>query len=133
MNPQSTPQSRAAEVMERLKQSLETVKCYLGNGGLFNPEYMEHEKVRDMVMDMRDRITAALVLIEQGERDNHEMRTMLYVANTGMRGYHDDGELQDNRCHPFIDFKRNSIAEIQAKFAQRNLDAAREQPTTESK
>ena len=27
---------------------------YLSAGGLFNPEYMEHEKVRDLLMDIRD-------------------------------------------------------------------------------
>jgi hypothetical protein len=27
---------------------------YLGNGGLFNPEMMEHEKVRDLLIDCRD-------------------------------------------------------------------------------
>lgn len=26
---------------------------YLVAGGLFNPEYMEHEKVRDLLMDIR--------------------------------------------------------------------------------
>ena len=29
---------------------------YLGNGGLFNPELMEHEKVRDLLMDCRDEL-----------------------------------------------------------------------------
>ena len=24
---------------------------YLSNGGLFNPEYMEHEKIRRLLMD----------------------------------------------------------------------------------
>jgi hypothetical protein len=31
---------------------------YLANGGLFNPELMDHEKVRDMVMVMREQIAA---------------------------------------------------------------------------
>jgi len=34
----------------------ERIKDYLGNGGLFNPELMEHEKVRDLLMDCRDEI-----------------------------------------------------------------------------
>lgn len=32
----------------------ERVQSYLGNGGLFNPEFMEHDKVRDLVVDLRD-------------------------------------------------------------------------------
>ena len=35
---------------------LDTVRSYLGNGGLFNPELMEHEKVRDMVLALRDEL-----------------------------------------------------------------------------
>jgi hypothetical protein len=27
---------------------------YLGNGGLFNPELMDHEAVRDILIDARD-------------------------------------------------------------------------------
>lgn len=33
------------------------IENYLGNGGLFNPEFMEHEKVRDLLIDIRDEIT----------------------------------------------------------------------------
>ncbi len=29
----------------------EKIKKYLLNGGLFNPEYMEHEKVRDLLIE----------------------------------------------------------------------------------
>ena len=34
----------------------ERITNYLGNGGFFNPELMEHEKVRDLLMDCRDEI-----------------------------------------------------------------------------
>lgn len=33
---------------------VERITDYLGNGGLFNPELMEHDKVRDLLMDIRD-------------------------------------------------------------------------------
>lgn len=36
--------------------TLEQIKSYLGNGGLFNPELMEHDKVRDLIMACRDEI-----------------------------------------------------------------------------
>ena len=32
---------------------------YLGAGGLFNPELMEHDKVRDLLRDCRDAMIAA--------------------------------------------------------------------------
>lgn len=32
---------------------LSRIQNYLGNGGLFNPELMEHSKVRDLLMDCR--------------------------------------------------------------------------------
>lgn len=35
---------------------LDKIENYLGSGGLFNPELVEHEKVRDLIMDCRDEI-----------------------------------------------------------------------------
>lgn len=36
----------AAEVLSR-------IDSYFGNGGLFNPEQMDHDKVRELFLDMR--------------------------------------------------------------------------------
>ena len=33
---------------------LSRVKNYLEVGGFFNPEMMEHDKVRDLIIDLRD-------------------------------------------------------------------------------
>jgi hypothetical protein len=33
---------------------LERIKNYLEVGGLFNPEMMDHDKVRDLIIDLRD-------------------------------------------------------------------------------
>lgn len=33
---------------------LNRIKNYLGNGGLFNPELMDHQKVMDLIIDSRD-------------------------------------------------------------------------------
>lgn len=46
MNP-TTPKSDYVGLISRMNN-------YLGNGGLFNPELMEHEKVRDMILNCRD-------------------------------------------------------------------------------
>ncbi len=32
---------------------------YLSTGGLFNPELMDHEKVRDLLMDCREELISA--------------------------------------------------------------------------
>lgn len=57
--PEAAPNSEAiASSLERAgstaKELLERIGSYLGNGGLFNPECMEHEKVRDLLMDCRE-------------------------------------------------------------------------------
>jgi spermidine synthase len=36
---------------------LDRIQNYLGSGGLFNPELMEHDKVRDLIRDCREEIT----------------------------------------------------------------------------
>lgn len=36
------------------------VTGYIQSGGLFNPELMEHEKVRDLLIDCRDYLRAAI-------------------------------------------------------------------------
>jgi hypothetical protein len=33
------------------------IREYLSNGGLFNPEAMDHEKVRDLLMDVLEHLT----------------------------------------------------------------------------
>jgi hypothetical protein len=44
------PVGSAGELLERIRE-------YLTLGGLFNPEMMEHDKVRDLIMDCREYIT----------------------------------------------------------------------------
>lgn len=56
-----------------MSETLETIRCYLGNGGTFNPELMEHEKVRDLIMDCRDDLTKLTV-------ENQSLREQLKEA-----------------------------------------------------
>lgn len=49
------------------------------------------------------------------------IRRLLCSVYAGPLAYTDDGEAQDNREHPHIDFMRDSADEIQAKMRQRNL------------
>ena len=39
---------------KKSQQLLDRIQSYIGNGGLFNPECMEHEKVRDLILDIRE-------------------------------------------------------------------------------
>lgn len=59
---------------------------------------------------------------EQNE-DERALREMLAIAYAGAALYTDDGEAQDNRCHPCIDFLRDPVAEIRRKMLQRGTDA----------
>jgi len=53
------------------------------------------------------------------QKENRRLREMLAVAHAGTGLYADDGELQDNREQPFIDFKRDSVDAITGKMARR--------------
>ena len=68
------------------------------------------------------RSTPAREHAEEYKAENKELRRMLAVANAGYALYHDDGELQDNRIHPCIDYKRDSVKVIQEKLLKRNLN-----------
>lgn len=43
---------------ERLEPCADRIKQYLSAGGLFNPELMEHEKVRDLLIACREELLA---------------------------------------------------------------------------
>ena len=59
---------------------------YLANGGLFNPESMEHEKVRDLIYQMRNEI-ASLKKELTNEKDAHEAQIERMTSES-----FDDGE-----------------------------------------
>jgi hypothetical protein len=45
---------------ERLKSLSERIRQYLSVGGYFNPELMDHDKVRDLLIDLRDMCDTAI-------------------------------------------------------------------------
>lgn len=57
--------------------------------------------------------------LEEWEKENHELRAMLAFAHCGNALYSDDGELQDTRETPWIDWRRDSIDKIQRKLIER--------------
>lgn len=52
--------------------------------------------------------------------ENEQLREMLAHLYAGSDLYCDDGELQDARATPFIDFKRDSVADIRCAMVERN-------------
>ena len=51
---------------ERLTAIAERITQYLSVGGLFNPESMDHSKVRDLLMDCRTALSAVVPEQERG-------------------------------------------------------------------
>lgn len=48
---------------------LDKITDYLSSGGLFNPELMEHDKVRDMVIEAREVINQLCFKVEELQND----------------------------------------------------------------
>ena len=60
-----------------------------------------------------------LAHVEAQEAENEQLREMLARLYAGSALYCDDGELQDARAEPFIDFKRDSVADIRCAMVER--------------
>jgi len=58
-------------------------------------------------------------LIKRASQEIRELRMMLCMAHCKGIPYLDDGEIQDNTVAPFIDYKRDTIAEIRHKWLVR--------------
>lgn len=54
-------------------------------------------------------------------KENRRLRERLAYTYSGALLYCDDGELQDNRCVPFIDFSNDTIDDIEAKMRDRSI------------
>lgn len=67
-----------------------------------------------------DNIAAILAHVEAQAAENEQLREMLAHLYAGSDLYCDDGELQDARAEPFIDFKRDSVADIRCAMVERN-------------
>lgn len=61
--------------------------------------------------------------IDQLRLENKQLRRMLAVAYSGHSLYTDDGEFSCAKEHPWIDFKRMSVEQIEQCVRQRSLNA----------
>lgn len=53
--------------------------------------------------------------------ENRRLRLMLALRVAGAKLYTDDGEMQDGSDNPPIDFRRDSVAELERKLMDRGL------------
>lgn len=67
-----------------------------------------------------ENIAAILAHVDAQAAENEQLREMLARLYAGSDLYCDDGELQDARAEPFIDFKRDSVADIRCAMVERN-------------
>lgn len=69
--------------------------------------------------------------LEKDAADERALREMLAIVYCGPPHlYADDGELQDNRAAPRIDFKRDTVRTIAEKMAQRGINEfTKKEPT----
>ena len=111
---------RVKELEEALRQILQAPKDTMSDG----------KALKDIVRKASAALSKARPNTAEGEaaqqapaaeRENLELRRMLCIAHAGAAAYMDDGEAQDNRELPLIDFLHDTPAEIQDKLQRRAL------------
>lgn len=75
-----------------MKNIVDRINEYLGNGGFFNPESMNHDEVRNLLMDCRSMIKMQQSQIESF---NEEFKDMV-IDMRQMRRSRDDWMDYDN-------------------------------------
>ena len=68
-----------------MSHELERISGYLSSGGLFNPELANHDAVRDLIIDCRDRIAE----LEAALREAYEVYAGSdgFIPETAAEGY----------------------------------------------
>jgi hypothetical protein len=59
---------------------IDKITEYLSNGGYFNPELMEHDKVRDLLMDVREQLAVYAKAIMDKDAEIKKLTRMLNEA-----------------------------------------------------
>lgn len=84
------------------------IQSYLGNGGLFNPEMMEHDKVRNLIIDCRTALASnretlkevstclnCMTLDKAGSGNRNHRDRALHLVATALGGAEADQQVQD--------------------------------------
>lgn len=77
------------------------------------------ERLTANANDFDSIVSEILAENERLREDDKQLRIMLAVSYSGSLLYLDDGELQDSRILPYIDFVRDSPETIAKKFIER--------------
>lgn len=85
-----------------------------------SPQSMETANARYIAACSPVNIAAILAHVDAQAAENEQLREMLARLYAGSDLYCDDGELQDARATPYIDFKRDSVADIRRAIVERN-------------
>lgn len=100
-----------------MSKCADEIKNYLSNGGLFNPELMEHDKVRDLILDCQNEILALerklCVAKETLERTNFALQCMIINKNGAVPGLTDQ-QVFEGACEA-RDKARQALAEIKGE------------------
>ena len=67
---------------------IDKITEYLSNGGYFNPELMEHDKVRDLLMDIREQLAVYAKAIMDKDAEIKRLRQALKLIETGAKRYY---------------------------------------------
>lgn len=63
------------------KMVVERITAYLASGGLWNPEYADHNAVRDLLIDARDDLAAAQSELVKVKAENSKLRSALEIVH----------------------------------------------------
>ncbi len=69
---------------------------YFGNGGLFNPELMDHAKVRDLLVDVRAHLTTLAA-------ENARLRAVIDHTQDHLAAMNRSGEISDDTYEKFYE------------------------------
>jgi len=84
-----------------------------------DPPPLTPPKGETIRMVRADRLEEAAATIARLTAENERLRANWAWCYAGALLYADDGELQDNRAMPLIDFKRDSVLDIESKMRAR--------------
>jgi hypothetical protein len=78
-------------------------------------------EVAGQFVEYEDALAYGDARVKEIADENAKLRTMLALAYAGASLYADDGELQDARAYPVIDFRRDAVGVIKQKLLERAI------------
>lgn len=88
---------------------LEKIEEYLSNGGLFNPELMDHDKVRDLLIECRKEIEYARNYPFTYQIRYRIDEDYIQCCMQFTRDLIDDAMISDEVAHALVDYVQEEI------------------------